>query len=206
MRRRLWIAGVAAALALTACSTLFQGKQTLTDVGGGAFVLDKPHGSIVWRALHQNLSHYTARLTDWDASLDFDPMNPAASHIKAVINPLSISAEHPTDKDWNRHIGEDFLKGKQFQQVVFESTKVEPTGQFTGKVTGNLTLAGVSKPITLDVTFNGSIANSPFFAGKQLVGFSAHGVIRRSDWGITNYASIVADDVEIIIEAEFVHK
>ena len=193
---------------LGSCSALSallpNAKQELTNVGTGAYTLEKAHGSIVWRAKHMGLSHYTARLTDWDATLDFDPTNPAASHIKAVINPMSVSAEHPTDKDWNRHIGEDFLKGKAFPQIVFESTKVETTGEFTGKVTGSLSLAGMVKPVTLDVTYNGAIASSPLFAGKGLVGFSAHGVIKRSDWGITNYASILSDDVEIIIEAEFV--
>jgi polyisoprenoid-binding protein YceI len=185
-------------------SVLPTARQELTDVGTGAYTLEKAHGSIVWRGVHMGLSHYTGRLTDWDAKLDFDPKNPAASHIKAIINPVSVSAEHPTDKDWNRHIGEDFLKGKAFPQVVFESTGIETTGDFTGKVMGNLTLAGISKPVTLDVTYNGAIASSPLFAGKGLVGFSAHGVIKRSDWGITNYASIFSDDIEIIIEAEFV--
>ena len=193
---------------LGSCSALSavlpNGRQELTDVGTGAYRLEKAHGSIVWRAKHMGLSNYTARLTDWDATLDFDPKNPAASNIRAIINPLSISAEHPTDKDWNRHIGEDFLRGKEFPQVVFTSTKVETTGEFTGKVTGTLSLAGISKPVTLDVVYNGAIASSPLFAGKGLVGFSAHGVIKRSDWGITNYASILSDDVEIIIEAEFV--
>ncbi|MBI1361079.1 MAG: polyisoprenoid-binding protein [Alphaproteobacteria bacterium] len=186
------------------CTSMIQAKQTLQTVGSGQYTLEKPHGSIVWRVMHMGLSHYTARLTDWDATLDFDPKNPAASHIKAIINPLSVSAEHPTDKDWNRHIGEDFLLGKEFPQIVFESTKVEPTGEFTGKVTGNLSFAGMTHPVTLDVTYNGAIASSPFFGGRSLVGFSARGVIKRSEWGVTNYASIVSDDVEIIIEAEFV--
>lgn len=185
-------------------SCLTTAKQDLTTVGAGQYGLEKAHGSIVWRIKHQGLSWYTGRLTDFDAQLDFDPKNPAASKVKAVINPLSVSAEHPTDKDWNRRIGEDFFKGKSFPQIVFTSTKIEPTGAFTGKVTGDLSFAGVTKPVTLDVIYNGS-ARSPFYGTRDMVGFSAHTTFKRSDFGVTNYASIGSDVVEIIIEAEFVH-
>ena len=84
-----------------------------------------------------------------------------------------------------------------------DSTKVEPTGQFAGTVTGNLTFRGITRPVTLNVTYNGSIGAAVLYGGRPAVGFSARGTFKRSDFGFTDYLSAVSDDVEIVIEAEF---
>lgn len=191
-------------LTLSACAlTATQTPQALQSLPAGTYQMEKPHASLLFRVKHMGLSNYTARLTDFDATLDFDPQTPAASHVKAIINPMSVQADHPTDAGWDKRIGEELLEARQFPQIVFESTKVEPTGEFTGKVTGNLTFMGVTNPVTLDVTYNGSLANAPLYGGRSAVGFSAHGVLDRTDYGLMAYRSVVADQVEIIIEAEF---
>lgn len=197
------IAVLAAPLLLASCLTATQSTQALQSLAPGAYRLEKPHASIVWRVKHMGLSSYTARFTDFDVSLDFDPKNPAASHVKAIINPLSVHAEHPTDKDWDRRIGEDLMEGKDFPQIVFTSKTIELTGEFTGKVAGDLTFMGVTEPVTLDVTFNGALDSAALYQGRSAVGFSARGTLNRSDFGLTRYSSIVADEVEVIIEAEF---
>ncbi len=198
------LAVLIAPLALSACAfTANQTPLALQTLPSGAYQMEKPHASLLFRVKHLGLSYYTARFTDFDATLDFDPKNPAASHVKAIINPLSVRAEHPTDKDWDRRIGEDLMEGKEFPQIVFDSTKVEPTGEFTGKVTGNLTFMGVTEPVTLDVTYNGSMDSAALYGGRPAVGFSARGKLDRSDFGLTAYRSIVADEVEVVIEAEF---
>jgi polyisoprenoid-binding protein YceI len=200
MRPALLLAAVLAPLALGSCATA---TQSLQDVGAGAYRLEKPHASLIWRVKHMGLSNYTARFTDFDVSLDFDPANPAASTMKAIINPLSVRTDHPTDAGWDKRLGEDFFKAQQFPQIVFTSTRIETTGQFTGKVTGELAFLGVTKPVTLDVTFNGAAPPSALYGGRAAVGFSARGVLKRSDFGLTRYAAFVGDEVEIIIEAEF---
>lgn len=195
---------VLSAGALSACAlSATQTPQALQSLPAGAYQLEKPHASLLFRVKHMGLSSYTARLTDFDAALDFDPKNPTASHVKAIINPLSVQADHPTDKDWDRRIGEELMEGKQFPQIIFESTKVETTGEFTGKVTGKLTFMGVTQPVTLDVTYNGSLNDAPLYQFRPAVGFSARAHLTRSDFGLVAYRSIVSDDVEIIIEAEF---
>lgn len=197
------LAVLLAPLLLGACLSATRTPQALQSLPTGAYQLEKAHASLLFRVKHMGLSNYTARLADFDATLDFDPKNPAASHVKAIINPLSVRADHPTDTDWDRRIGEDLLEGKQFPQIVFESTKVETTGEFTGKVTGNLTFMGVTEPVTLDVTYNGALDNAALYQFRPAVGFSARGRLTRSDFGLTTYRSIVSDEVEIIIEAEF---
>lgn len=198
------ILALAPLLALCACGlTATQTPQQLQSLPAGAYQMEKPHASLLFRIKHMGLSYYTGRMTDFDATLDFDPKNPTASHVKAIINPLSVQADHPTDKDWDRRIGEDFFEGKDFPQIVFESTKVETTGEFTGKVTGNLTFMGETHPVTLDVTYNGGIDNAPLYQMRSAVGFSARGKFDRTDFGLTRYSSIVSDEVEVIIEIEF---
>jgi polyisoprenoid-binding protein YceI len=201
------LAATAAVVLLASCSlTGKQTSQALQSLPSGAYQLEKPHASLLFRVKHMGLSYYTARLTEFDATLDFDPKNPAASHVKAIINPLSVHAEHPTDKDWDRRIGEDFFEAKDYPQIVFDSKKVEVTGEFTGKVTGDLTFMGVTEPVTLDVTFNGSAPAAALYQGRDAVGFSARGKLTRSDFGLTRYGSIVGDEVEIVIEAEFTRR
>jgi len=102
-------------LALSACAlTAGQTPQSLTTLPTGAYQMEKPHASLLARVKHMGLSYYTVRLTDFDATLDFDPANPAASKVHAIINPLSVQADHPTDTGWDKKIGTDFFKGAQF--------------------------------------------------------------------------------------------
>ncbi len=88
----------------------------------------------------------------------------------------------------------------EFPTAKFVSTKIEKTGDKTAKVTGDLTLVGVTKPVTLEVTFNEKKPNP--MSKKESVGFSATTVIKRSEFGINYAVPNVSDDVELQIEAE----
>jgi polyisoprenoid-binding protein YceI len=198
---------LASLLLVSACSlTGTQSPQALQSLPSGAYQLQKDHGSLIVRVKHMGLSNYTMRFTDFDATLDFDPKNPAASHVKAIVNPLSVHAEHPTDTGWDKRIGEDLLEGSEFPQVVFDSKSIEVTGEFTGKITGDLTLMGVTEPVTLDVTYNGAAPAAALYGGRDAVGFSARGRFARSDYGLTRYGAIVGDEVDVIIEVEFTRR
>jgi polyisoprenoid-binding protein YceI len=109
-------------------------------------------------------------------------------------------------------MGKNFFDAGVFKTIAFKSTKVEPTGPKTAKVTGNFTLHGVTKPVTLDVTYNGGYPPNSMDPGGARVGFSAHGVIKRSafgmGYGVPAKGSTfgVGDDVEVMIETEFSSK
>ena len=198
---------LACLVGLSACSlTGTQSPQALQSLPSGAYQLAKDHGSIIVRVKHMGLSYYTMRFADFDATLDFDPKNPAASHVKAIVLPLSVRAEHPTDTGWDKRIGEDLLEGSEFPQIVFDSKSIEVTGELTGRITGDLTLMGVAEPVTLDVTWNGAAPAAALYGGRDAVGFSARTRFDRSDFGLTRYGAIVADDVEVIIEVEFTRR
>jgi polyisoprenoid-binding protein YceI len=194
--------------ALGSCSiTGNQSVQTLQSLPAATYRLEKPHASLLVRVKHMGLSYYTMRFTDFDATLEFDPKNPAASHVKAIVNPLSVRAEHPEDKEkWDKTIGESLLEGGEYPQVVFDSTRVETTGEFTGKITGNLTLMGVTEPITLDVTYNGAAPAAALYQGRDAIGFSARGHFDRSEFGSTRYGAIIGTDVEVVLEVEFTRR
>lgn len=201
--RRLFMA--AAALSLVACATA--GEQTFVDASGGDYELEKSHAFLTWRVKHNGLSNYTARFTDFDASIDFNPENPVASSVTATINPLSVETDHPTNDKWNETLATDkkWFNASAFPQIVFQSTSVEQTGEFTGIITGDLTLLGVTKQVQLSAVYNGT-GNAPWFGTRDIIGFSARGTLNRSDFGMTALIPNIGDEVEIIIEAEFVEK
>jgi polyisoprenoid-binding protein YceI len=197
-------AALATLFMLASCSlTATQTQASLRSVGEGVWKLEKPHALLVWRVKHMGLSNYTARFADFDATLDFDPKNPAAARLTAVINPLSVRTDHPTDAGWDGRLGKDIFKGEQFPQIIFTSRQVEPTGEFTGKVTGDLAFLGQTHAVTLDVTFNGAAPAAALYQGRDAIGFSARGVLKRSEFGLTRYGAFVGDTVELVIEAEF---
>lgn len=194
-------------LLVPACAfTAEQTPQALRALPAGQYQLEKPHASLTFSVTHLGLSRYTLRFADFDASLDFDPANPAASRVSASINPLSVRSDHPTDAGWDSRIGSDILQGGRFPQITFTSTAVNVTGTYSGQVTGDLTLMGVTKPVTLDVTYNGSMASAALYSGRAAVGFSAVGAFKRSDFGSTRYAEFVGDEVEVRIQAEFTRR
>lgn len=180
-----------------------------TDLPAGIYELDHAHASIVWKVSHLGLSDYTARFTDFDATYDFNPENPEASVVTVTIDPRSIETDYPNaeEKDFNAKLadGEEWFNSSEFPVIRFQSTKLELTGENTGVLTGDLSFLGVTKPLSLDVTLNGVMSEHPF-AKKPVKGFSASGTLKRSDWGMTALVPNIGDEVELLIEAEFLKK
>ncbi len=212
MRRSI----VAFALALAACGAPTAPVTTEAPLAetavehtapSGAYTLEKAHASLIVRVGHLGYSHFTARLQTWDATLHLDTATPENSNITVTIDPRSIASDNPPT-GFIDIMRDDFLKAGQFPEITFRSTRIERTGPNTANITGDLTLLGVTHPVTLEARFNGG------YEGMQLdpharVGFSAHGTFNRSEFGMaygippegTNLG--VSDEVEVIIETEF---
>jgi polyisoprenoid-binding protein YceI len=185
----------------TAPSALAQ-SAPITDpakVEGGPFVLDKSHAKIVFSTTHFGFSTYYGFFDDFDAKLDFDPRAPAKSALAVTINMKGVVTTNPK-LDANLK-SDDFFDVAKFPTATFTSTKIELTGNASGKVTGDLSLHGVTKPVTLDVTFNGG-GNNPL-KKAYVLGFDARGTVKRSDFGIKSYVPMVGDDVTLLISCEF---
>ena len=192
-------------LRLSACAlAATQTPQALQSLPAGAYQLEKPHASLLFRVKHIGLSNYTARFTDFDATLDFDPTNPAARHVKAIINPLSVQADHPTDTGWDSRIGEDLMEGRRIpadRLRLHESRdhrRIHRQGHGQPHLHGRHRTRHPRRHLQRLAS-----SNAALYAGRPAVGFSARGKLNRTDFGLTAYRSIVSDDVEIIIEAEF---
>ncbi len=177
----------------------------------GAYTLDKGHSSLLFRVNHMGVSNYTARFTDFDAQLQFDPANPERSSVTASVNPASIETDYPDPKiDFDGLLrGKDFLAADAFPPMTFRSTRVERTGPRTARITGDLSFRGVTRPVTLEATFNGGYPAGGMDPTGARVGFSAKGGLKRSEFGMKTGIPApgsqmgVGDLVEVIIEAEF---
>ena len=182
------------------------GQVTFGELPGGTYSVDKNHASITWKVNHMGLSNYTARFKKFDADITIDPIDITRSTVTATIDPNSIETDYVAteQEDFNKKLAsdKDWFNSVQFPEIKFVSTKVEKTSATTGKITGNLTLLGVTKPVVLDATFVGAYKEHPM-TKQPVVGFSAFTKIKRSDFGFKNYIPLIGDEVAIQIEGEF---
>jgi len=180
------------------------------NVPAGDYKVDKAHTSLIFRVSHMGFSHFTARFRGVDAQLHFDPRNVTATQLTATVDARSIETDYPDPKyDFNAELqGEQWLNAAKFPEITFRTTQVEDLGNGALRVHGELTLRGVTKPILLEATYNGGYAGHPMDPQAR-VGFSAHGVLRRSEFGISGGIPLagtnmgVGDQVAVTIESEF---
>lgn len=177
-------------------------------VPAGEYTLDKTHASLLFKVNHLGFSNYTARFSRFDAALKFNPDTPAVSTLSATVDANSLTLENPPEGFTEEIKGEGWLNTKKFPDITYISRNVEATGKNTGRITGDLTLHGVTRPVVLEVTYNGGYAGHPMDPHAR-VGFSAHGSFKRSDFGISRGIPApgttmgVSDKVDVMIEAEF---
>jgi polyisoprenoid-binding protein YceI len=221
MRKALTLA-LLAPMALIACATASATAPTSATAGtaaptiadpakaanlaeqpAGIYEIEPTHTSVTWRISHSGLSTYTARFDKISGEIDFKPQAPTTSTATIMIDPNSVNTGLP---EFDKKIAKDVFKAEATPMIIFKSTGLTATSATTGTMTGDLTIAGVTKPMTLNVAYNTG-RMSPF-ARRQNIGFSATGSIRRSEWGMTNWMSVggIGDNVDLIIEAEFLKK
>lgn len=181
------------------------------DVPAGAYTIDPAHTSLLFRVDHLGFSNYTARFKKATAQLQLDPNNLAASNVTVTVDAKSLETDFPDPKtlDFNAELlGEGWLNAGKFPEITFRSTSVEPTGTRTMRINGELSLRGVTRPMVLEAKFNGGYRGHPMDPNAR-IGFSATGVLKRSEFGITYGIPApgtkmgVSDEVNVIVETEF---
>ena len=194
------------ALSATAFTAPVIAAPALPSALSGHYQMDKTHASLTWKVQHLGLAYYTARFTDFNIDLTFDAANPEKSTLSATIHPAQVRTEYPypEKEDFDAVLANDakWFNSTAFPKITFTATTLTLTGDNTGTLTGDLTFLGVTKPVTLDVTLSGYQEKHPF-AGIPALGFSATTTLKRSDWGLKTFLPLIGDDVQIIIEAEF---
>ncbi len=188
------MASMAGPLAFAAPST------ETSALKSGNYTLDKAHTSVIFNLSHLGFSHYFGRFNQMEGALVFDAEHPEKSALKVTVDTGSIDTNNPTLEGELK--SSQWFDSAQFPQATFISTRVEQITPTTGKVYGELTLHGVTRPVALEVTFNGGGEN-PVKPEMTSLGFSAQTLINRSDFGISNYLPMVGDAVTLTIETEF---
>ena len=210
MRRSIIMAAAAATLAFGAGAVVVtsppaEAQDAMTrvpaEVRAGTYELDSAHGKITWSVDHLGFSTYVGQFVNVAATLTLDPANPSTSTLTATI-PLTDVASNSDGLD--RHLQtDDFFDTANHPVATFRATSIvvdadDPT---EADVTGELTLRGVTRPVTMEVEFNQA---GPSMGGVYKVGFDGEATIRRSEFGINFALPALGDEVELHIEGEFV--
>lgn len=169
------------------------------------YEIDPTHSAVHFSVRHLMVSNVRGEFTKLSGTLKFDPQNPASSSVEASIDANSISTR---DQQRDGHLKSgDFLDTEKFPTMTFRSKKVEVQSG-GGKVTGDLTIHGVTREITLEVEGPSPEMKDPW--GKQRIGASASTKLSRKEFGLTWNAALeaggvmVGDEVKINIDVEFV--
>lgn len=171
-----------------------------SEVQAGDYKLDSAHGKITWSVDHLGFSTYTGQFVNVQAELRLDPADPSASSLTATV-PLTDVASN--SDGLNRHLQTaDFFDTANHPTATFRSVHImlDPAQPNRAMVHGELTLRGVTKPVTLQVRFNQA---GPTRGGYK-AGFDGEAVIKRSEYGITYGLPALGDEVTLHIEGEFV--
>jgi polyisoprenoid-binding protein YceI len=215
---KIWTAALAV-LALAACSQPQEKAEpppapVTVQAPSGDYELDPHHSTLTVRAMHFGLARYMVRFNTLSGSMNFNAENPAATtvNVQVAMNSIDTTYASPSgEREFDDELqNSQWMDAATYPIATFVSTNVEQTGPSTARVTGDLSFRGITKPVTLDVTYNGSWAMHPAGVPISGVGFSATGTIRRSEFGMTvlqprapGGADGLSDEVELLIEAEF---
>lgn len=170
------------------------------DVPNGRYEIDPRHTQVIFGIRHLGLSTFYGRFGKETGSLNFNPADPKVSTLRVQID-MTVIQTHVDDLD--NELKSSVFHVEKYPTATFVASNIVKTGENTGTVTGDLTLGGVTKPVTLSVTFNGG-RDAPIPFDPYRIGFDATGTIKRSDFGLTHniWSGMVSDDVSLIIECE----
>lgn len=164
------------------------------------YEIDSVHSSAIFKVTHLGVSNFYGAFSQMEGTVVYDPAAPESSTIT-----IEIAAESVDTRNENRdgHVkSPDFLNAKQFPTIRFESTGVEATGEGRLAVTGDLTLLGVTRPVTAQVEKTGEGKHPR--SGKDLVGFEARFAVDRTDYDMNFMAGPLGEEVEFILAIEAV--
>ena len=160
-------------------------STTVPATLAGTYAIDPSHSRIGFVARHAMVTKVRGSFNEFHGTGFFDAADPARSTVQLTIKAASIDTRN-ADRDGHLR-GNDFFDMEQYPEITFTSTKVEVVDADTYRVTGDLTIKGVTKPVTVDVEYTGS-AVDPF--GNQRIGLEGKTTINRKDWGVSWNAAL----------------
>ena len=166
------------------------------------YEFDTVHTQVLFFADHIGFSKSQGEFLAFDGEFAFDADNWADSSVNVTIQTDSISMD---SEKWDDHMkNKDFFNVSEYPTMTFNSSKIESSDDKTGKVYGQLTLLGITRPVVLDVTFNKAGIHP--FSKKYVAGFSATTTVKRSEFGMKYGIPLLGNDIEVRPEVEGVRK
>jgi polyisoprenoid-binding protein YceI len=196
-------AGLAAALPLTAQPMQKPGSPNPALVSAGTYKLDPGHTQAVWTVDHLGFTPYSGIFGDISGTVTLDPANLATAKVDVTVPVAKVTTP---SAGLTAHLlkpaaagGKPDFFGAAPADARFVSTKVTSTSATTARIDGELTLNGVTKPVTIDAAFYGAGKLPPMMGGKDGLGFTGKATILRSQFGIGYAIPIVSDEVKLDI-------
>jgi len=181
---------IAAALAVSASGAIAAPE---------AYTLDPSHSQVIFSYNHLGFSTTYGMFSGFEGEIMFDAEEPAASSVNVSMPVMSMFTGW--EKREEHFMSDDFFGASEGDMVTFTSTDIEVTGDTTAKITGDLSMNGVTKSVVLDATLNQQSDAHPM-NNKPWLGFDATTTLLRSDFGVDKFAPYVSDEVEVKISIE----
>lgn len=174
-------------------------KPAPSSVTAGVYKVEPVHTRVLFAVSHIGFTTWYGDFTGASGSLQLDPAHPSRSRVEVSVPTASVST---TNAKLDGELkSADWLDAARYPTISFKSRQVTPTGANTANILGDLTLHGVTRPVTLRARFNTAGVNP--LDKAYTVGFEVSGKIKRSDFGVTRYVPMIGDDVDLIISAAF---
>jgi polyisoprenoid-binding protein YceI len=178
-------------------SMLLWGISTAMPASAQTYQIDPVHSSLLFRVKHMDTAYVYGMFTSMKGTVVVDEANPARSSINIEVDANSVYT-HNEQRD-NHLRSPDFFNTRQFPTITFKSTQVRRINANTVQVRGDLTIRGVTRPITANVTLTGKGKNPQ---GKDIIGFETTFTIRRSEFGIRYGLPGLGDEVQVTLSIE----
>ncbi|MEM8773459.1 MAG: YceI family protein [Pseudomonadota bacterium] len=162
------------------------------------YTLDASHSQVLFSYNHFGYSTTYNMFSGFEGEIDFDKDNPANSTVTVSMPVKSLFTGW--EARFEHFMNADFFGAEDGDQITFTSTDIEVTGDSTAKITGDLTINEVTKPVVLDAKLTQSGAHP--ISGKDWVGFDATAVVKRSDFNLGAFAPAVSDELDVVISIE----
>ncbi|MEO1020042.1 MAG: YceI family protein [Pseudomonadota bacterium] len=183
-------------LTTTALFTLLSGSAVAAPE---RYTFDNAHTDILFFISHFGFSTMQGEFIEYEGELILDEENPELSSISVTINTESLDTDHAKRDEHLKSA--DFFNVTEHPTITFDSTNVNVIGDNQAEVTGELTILGETRPVTLNVSLN-AMGNSPVMPEVHVVGFDAETTINRLDFGMETFAPAIGEEVEIRISTE----
>jgi len=181
------------------------GQMDPSRVEAGTYAVDPGHTLVGWRLNHFGFNDYFGLFGNIEGTLTIDPANPSAASLDVTVPIAEVTTANEGLTEHLLRAGQDGADpdffGANAQPARFVSTSVKPTGETSATITGDLTMNGMTHPVTIEAEFAGAGANP--MSQVQTIGFEGTTTINRSQWGLSSFTPMVSDEVELTLTAAF---